>query len=100
MGPDGAVGGFTGLAEWRAAGVEPPKDRDFALGLGPVVVTPEAFDGHRSGFDWTAATALAAANTALYPGDILAGPELGTLDGKPGDSVRIDIEGIGFWKCG
>ena len=41
IGAEGAIGGFTLLAEWRAPGVEPPKDRDFALGLGPVVVTPD-----------------------------------------------------------
>ena len=35
IGADGAIGGFTALAEWRARALEPPKDRDFALGLGP-----------------------------------------------------------------
>jgi hypothetical protein len=44
MGAEGAIGGFTVLADWRAPSVEPPKDRDFALGLGPVVVTPDEFD--------------------------------------------------------
>ncbi len=35
------VAGLTLLAEWRRPGLRPPKDRDFALGLGPVVVTPD-----------------------------------------------------------
>jgi hypothetical protein len=95
VGAAGAVGGFTGLAEWRAPGLEPPKDRDFALGLGPVVVTPDAFDGD-SGFDWPAALALAAAGTTLYPGDLLAGPALERRDGiVPGASVTLEVDGIG-----
>ena len=44
MGAGGEIGGFTVLAEWRAPGIEPPKDRDFALGLGPVVVTSDEVD--------------------------------------------------------
>ena len=39
IGLDGAIGGWTGLAEWRAPELAPPKDRDFALLLGPVVDT-------------------------------------------------------------
>ena len=34
-----AQGGWTGLAEFRAPELEPPKDRDFALLLGPLVDT-------------------------------------------------------------
>jgi hypothetical protein len=96
IGAEGAIGGFTGLAEWRAPGVQPPKDRDFALALGPVVVTPDAFDGGSPRFDWAAAAALAAAGTALYPGDILAGPALEQRDGiEAGASVSLEIDGIG-----
>ena len=95
IGADGVIGGFTGLAEWRAVGLQPPKDRDFALGLGPVVVTPDEF-ADPSGFDWTAAAALAAAGTALYPGDILAAPAQHARDGvEAGESVALEIEGIG-----
>ena len=39
VGADGELGGFTILADWRAPDLPAPKDRDFALGLGPVVVT-------------------------------------------------------------
>ena len=50
IGYDGEIAGFTGLAEWRAPELDPPKDRDFALLLGPVVETdldggPEWDDG-------------------------------------------------------
>ena len=44
IGAEGRIGGYTLLAEWRSTGVAPPKDRDFALGLGPVVVTPDELD--------------------------------------------------------
>lgn len=96
MGAGGEIGGFTVLGEWRASGVAPPKDRDFALGLGPVVVTPAAAGPALDGFDWAAAVALATAGTALYPGDILAAPASEPLAAGPGgDVVRIEVDGIG-----
>ena len=59
VGADGAIGGFTMLAEWRAPALEPPKDRDFALGLGPVVVTADEFSRTDvGGSTGTAAAAL------------------------------------------
>ena len=92
---DGVIGGFTGLAEWNAFGLRPPKDRDFALGLGPVVVTPDEFSDE-SGFDWSAAAGFAANGTALYPGDILGGPALEVRDGiEHGEAVALKIESIG-----
>jgi hypothetical protein len=95
IGAEGAIGGFTVLAEWRAPGLRPPKDRDFALGLGPVVVTPDG-DAGRLGFDWEAALELAGAGTVLYPGDVLAAPAPQQLDGiEPGASVSLDVDGIG-----
>jgi hypothetical protein len=101
IGAEGAIGGFTVLAEWHARGLPPPKDRDFALGLGPVVVTPDepqARDARHTfpDFDWEAATDLAAAGTVLYPGDVVASPAHGVLDGfEPGAGASIEIDGIG-----
>jgi hypothetical protein len=95
MGAGGEIGGFTVLAEWRAAGVAPPKDRDFALGLGPVVVTTDAERPAADGFDWSAAVELAAAGTALYPGDILGSPAAEPIAGEPGRVVAVEIAGIG-----
>ena len=69
IGADGAIAGWTGLVEWRAPDLAAPKDRDFALLLGPTVET-DLDDA----FDWEAARALAAENTRLRPGDLLAGP--------------------------
>ncbi|HEU5206911.1 MAG TPA: hypothetical protein VFT94_04795 [Gaiellaceae bacterium] len=95
MGANGAIGGFTVLAEWRASGVTPPKDRDFAIGVGPVVVTPDEGRASFDGFDWAAAVQLAGLGTALHPGDILAGPAAAPIDGELGDVVTVEIEGIG-----
>lgn len=67
---DGAIGGFTPMIEWVAPGLAGAKARDFALSLGPIVTTP---DEHvPPGVDWERMLAHAAANTVLYPGDILA----------------------------
>jgi len=95
IGAEGAIGGFTMLAEWRAEGVAPPKDRDFALGLGPVVVTPDTCSLPADGFDWAAAVQLAALGTALFPGDILAGPPVERVVGEFGDVVEVEIDGLG-----
>ena len=54
VGAHGELGGFTILADWRAPDLPAPKDRDFALGLGPVVVTrdeaPAGSRGNRADF--------------------------------------------------
>ena len=116
IGAEGSLGGFTVFADWRRPGSSPPKDRDFALGLGPVVVTPDELDpdgleavvrvdgenrlrGRFEGFDWTGARDLAAEGTVLKPGDILAGPTLGTVDSlELGRSVELDAKGIGVLR--
>ncbi|HET9461577.1 MAG TPA: hypothetical protein VFO56_06555, partial [Gaiellaceae bacterium] len=88
-------------AEWRALDVEPPKDRDFALGLGPVVVTPDDPDARRArgvfpDFDWMAAIDFAAAGTVLFPGDIVACPAAEPVEGvEAGATVQVRIDGIG-----
>ena len=92
---------------------EPPKDRDFALGLGPVAVTAETFepdactqlvrvDGVERlrqlspAFDWHAAVGLAADRTKLYPGDLVAGPSCGVVEPiAPGVTVEVVVDGIG-----
>ena len=112
VGADGRIAGFTLLAEWRDQRLDPPKDRDFALGLGPVVVTADELDpdglevavrvdgderaqGRVDGFDWTAARDFAAAGTRLYPGDLIAGPALEPVEVEPGTAVELDVPAIG-----
>ena len=54
IGLDGQIGGFTVMNDWSArdlqrlemkVGLGPAKGKDFATSLGPVVVTPDEFDG-------------------------------------------------------
>jgi hypothetical protein len=90
IGADGAIGGWTGLAEWRAPELAPPKDRDFALLLGPVLDTEACGD-----FDWEAARALAELNTRLRPGDLLAGPEVGLLEDVASGELELELAGVG-----
>jgi hypothetical protein len=66
----GRIGGFTPLIEWVAPELRGAEARDFALSLGPIVTTPD--EDVPPGIDWERLLAYAAANTRLYPGDILA----------------------------
>lgn len=90
IGLDGAIGGWTGLAEWRAPELVPPKDRDFALVLGPVVDT-ELGDC----FGWEAARSLAELNTKLRPGDLLAGPVLTLHKDVASGPLELELGGVG-----
>jgi fumarylacetoacetate (FAA) hydrolase len=126
IGAEGAIGGFTVANDWtardlaraeREAGFGPSKSKDFAFSLGPVLVTPDEFQGtslvarvngeERCGADlrelvhmWPELVAHAARNTTLRPGEILAavtsggaGPPL-----EPGDVVELEAEDIGVLR--
>jgi hypothetical protein len=113
IGAEGEPAAFTVLAEWRDPTRRPPKDRDFALGVGPVAVTADSFDPgscvqvvrmngreclrqSAPGFAWEAAVALSAERTRLYPGELVAGPACGLVEQiAPRSRVSIEAEGIG-----
>src|SRR5262245_43844060 len=112
VGVGGSIAGLTLFADWRAPDLSPPKDRDFAIGLGPVVVTldeaprspevavrvlgEESLRGRFDPFDWAAAHDLAADGPTLVPGDLIAGPALGAVGGiEPEALDELDVEGIG-----
>jgi fumarylacetoacetate (FAA) hydrolase len=132
IGADGEIGGFTVMNDWSArdlqraemaVGLGPAKGKDFATSLGPIVVTPDEFDGsdatmvarvngeERSRGDladmhhsWGAIVAQAAHNTELCSGDILGSGTVGTGcilehgDGRwlqPGDVLELEVDGIG-----
>jgi fumarylacetoacetate (FAA) hydrolase len=135
IGAEGAIGGFTIMNDWSArdlqraemkVGLGPSKGKDFATSLGPIVVTPDEFDG-RSGMmvarvngeersrgelgdmqhSWEAITAHAARNTKLLPGDVLGSGTVGTGcifehgDGRwlqKGDVVELEVDGIGILR--
>jgi hypothetical protein len=90
IGLDGSIGGWTGVGDWRAPGLAPPKDRDFALLLGPVVETELADD-----FDWEAARSLAELNTRLRPGDLLVGAPIDVHEDVASGPIELAIAGVG-----
>jgi Fumarylacetoacetate (FAA) hydrolase family len=114
VGGGGEFAAFTLLAEWRDPAREAPKDRDFALGLGPAAIATaelvtsgrvtvvvrvdgaERSRSHVDGFDWDAAAALAADGTRLLPGDLLVAPSSGDVEGiPPGSAVELEVDAIG-----
>jgi fumarylacetoacetate (FAA) hydrolase len=132
IGADGVIGGFTVLNDWSArdlqrqemrVGLGPAKGKDFATSIGPVLVTPDEFDG-RSGtmvarvngeersrgdladlhWSWESMLEQARRNTTLRPGDVIGSGTVGNGcilehgDGRwlqRGDVVDLEIEGIG-----
>ena len=135
MGAGGEIGGFTVMNDWSArdlqrsetrVGLGPAKGKDFATSIGPVVVTPDEFDGtsgeavarvngeERSRgnlgdmyWTWADLVRQASRNTVLRPGDVLGSGTVGTGcilehgDGRwlrPGDVVELEVEGIGVLR--
>jgi fumarylacetoacetate (FAA) hydrolase len=135
IGAGGRIGGFTVMNDWSArdlqrkemrVGLGPAKGKDFATSLGPVLVTPDEFDGTTGTMiarvngeersrgnlsamyhSWNAVLEQAARNTHLRPGDILGSGTVGTgciLEHgderwlQRGDEVELEIEGIGILR--
>jgi fumarylacetoacetate (FAA) hydrolase len=135
IGAEGEIGGFTVMNDWSArdlqrvemkVGLGPAKGKDFATSLGPIVVTPDEFDGssatmvarvngeERSRGDladmqhsWEAIVEHAGRNTELCAGDVLGSGTVGTGcilehgDGRwlqRGDVVELEVEGIGVLR--
>jgi fumarylacetoacetate (FAA) hydrolase len=135
IGAEGAIGGFTVMNDWSArdvqrqemrVGLGPAKGKDFATSLGPVLVTPDEFDGTGGAMvarvngeersrgelgamfhDWDALLARARRNTGLRPGDVIGSGTVGSGcilehgDGRwlqRGDVVELEIEGIGVLR--
>jgi fumarylacetoacetate (FAA) hydrolase len=113
LGADERIAGFTIVNDWAARGLEGAKSRDFAITLGPVVVTPDEFEGneavvvarvngeaHSRGsvelpHSWEELREYAARNTRLRPGDVLALALMRDGPVRGGDRVEIEVEGIG-----
>ena len=135
IGAEGRIGGFTVLNDWSArdlqrlemkVGLGPAKGKDFATSLGPIVVTPDEFDGSEAemvarvngeersrgnlrdlNWPWERLVEQAARNTRLCPGDVIGSGTVGTGcilelgDGRwleRGDVVELEVEGIGVLR--
>ena len=92
IGADERLGGVTLLNVLTAPTLPGAKARDFALVLGPVVVTPDE-DVPAVDVDWERLMAYAARNTHLVPGDVIAADPIGT--GAVDGVVEVGLEGIG-----
>jgi len=95
IGAGGAVGGFTLMNDWLAPALTGVKAHDFAISLGPVVVTPDEFP---SSDDWAALVEHAGRNTRLLPGDILAAGSMRDGPFGAGDTVEVQLEEIGVLR--
>jgi fumarylacetoacetate (FAA) hydrolase len=135
IGAAGLIGGFTVMNDWSArdlqrkemkVGLGPAKGKDFATSIGPVLITPDEFDGSRGTmvarvngeersrgeladmyFSWDRVVSRASLNTRLSPGDVLGSGTVGTGcilelgDARwlqPGDVVELEVEGIGVLR--
>ena len=127
VGADGAIGGVTLANDWtardleraeRASGFGPSKSKDFALSLGPVLVTPDELEGTarvrarvngegRGGFDlealaysWRELAEHAARNTELRPGELLVctAGQTGEPWLEPGDVVELELAAVGVLR--
>jgi fumarylacetoacetate (FAA) hydrolase len=135
IGAEGQIAGFTIMNDWSArdlqraemkVGLGPAKGKDFATTIGPVLVTPDEFDGTSGEMiarvngeersrgnlsdmyhSWDAIVAHASRNTHLRPGDILGSGTVGTGcilehgDGRwlqRGDVVEFEVDGIGILR--
>jgi fumarylacetoacetate (FAA) hydrolase len=135
IGSESRIGGFTIMNDWSArdlqrvemrVGLGPSKGKDFATTLGPIVVTPDEFDGSSATMvarvngeersrgqlgdmyhSWDAIVTHAARNTRLLPGEVIGSGTVGTGcilehgDGRwlqHGDVVELEVDGIGVLR--
>lgn len=93
IGREGELGGYTLLNVLTAPELAGAKARDFALVLGPIVVTPEEGVARLDAVGWPRLVAHAARNTRLVPGDVIAADVLAT--GSTDGVVEVELDGIG-----
>jgi 2-keto-4-pentenoate hydratase/2-oxohepta-3-ene-1,7-dioic acid hydratase in catechol pathway len=75
------IGGYTLMNDWQAPGLPGVKSTDFAISLGPVVLTPDELGRRLADLDELVERAVL--NTRLLPGDVIAAPAV-----FRGDPVR------------
>jgi hypothetical protein len=95
IGADEQVGGLTLMNVVTAPTLGGAKARDFALVLGPVLVTPD--EGVASvEVDWERLLSYAARNTHLVAGDVIAADPIAT--GAVDGIVEVGVDGIGVLR--
>jgi hypothetical protein len=72
VGAGESIGGFTLMNDWDAPALHGAKALDFAISLGPIVITPDELDVHV--VDFAALLQHARQNTRLLPGDVIVAP--------------------------
>ena len=92
----GSIGGLTLMNDWRAPGLTGAKAHDFAISLGPVVVTPDLVPGLN--VDWHALVEWAERNTRLLPGDVIAAAGVPQAPVRAGDIVELSLPQIGVLR--
>jgi hypothetical protein len=95
IGADGAIGGFTAANAWAAPDLPGAKSYDFALSLGPVLVTADEYEADSA---WAVLVERASLNTVLPPGDVLVRPLGPEAPVSRGDSVEVSVDGIGVLR--
>jgi hypothetical protein len=95
IGADGAIGGFTAANAWTAPDLPGAKTYDFALSLGPVLVTPDDYD---AGPGWEERLTTASLNTVLRPGELLVRVVGPSTSAARGELVEVAIDGIGVLR--
>ncbi len=128
IGAEGAIAGLTLANDWtardleraeREAGFGPSKSKDFALSIGPLLVTPDELASTEGAmivrvngeerargelgelaYSWQELADHAARNALLRPGDLLV-CSTGGSDGpwlEAGDVVELELAGIGMLR--
>ena len=92
VGAGGVIGGFTAANAWVAPDLPGAKRYDFALSVGPVLVTPDEYDPEPG---WDTRVASAARNTVLRPGELLVVPVGAGERTARGELVEVSLDGIG-----
>ncbi|HEY2219948.1 MAG TPA: hypothetical protein VGH35_11435 [Gaiellaceae bacterium] len=95
IGADGAIAGFTAANAWTAPDLSGAKSYDFALSIGPLLVTPDEYAG---GSQWDLLVGRASLNTVLPPGDLLVRPLGPEMPAARGESVEVSVDGIGVLR--
>jgi len=97
IGNEGAIGGYTVANAWAAPDLPGTKSRDFALSIGPVLVTADSIDVPVSP-GWSELAAHAGRNTVLRAGDLLVVSTGAGSAAARGDTVECEAAGIGVLR--